>query len=132
MLSSVWIGGEGEDDAIAIVFDEDGNPFVAGRTLNGDFPATFTIGPPLTETRQEHSFVARLAKDGTSTAWVTLLGASGNVRLNAIATTPDGDVVLAGGYASADLPLVDPIRAATASGPRRGPGRGSSRSGGDG
>ncbi len=86
-----WIPGTG---AFRLIFDRVGNPFVAGKVVDGT--------PGLSV------FVTRLLPDGSGVAWTKVIGKG---EFGGFALTPDGNPVVCGMTSSAAFPLKDPIRA---------------------
>ena len=103
VLSTIWLGGTGSDDATALAFDASGNAYIAGSRGAADFPVT-------RGTAGAGPFVARVLPNGSGFAWVFGLGGSADDRIAALAVTGDGDPVVVGTVQSPEFPLVAPLR----------------------
>jgi Beta-propeller repeat len=102
--SLVWstlLGGSLSEFAKAGVVASDNSVVVVGTTYSHDFPTTtgraFAGG-------DYDGFVARLAADGTSLVFSTLLGGKENDTIDAVAWQSAGHLVCAGGTGSPDFP----------------------------
>lgn len=95
------LGGRGEDQLRDVRVDERGGVVVVGYTHSrvADFPGATRLGP----LGRRDGLVARFAPDG-SLRWVTLVGGSGEDWLFGLDVASDGDLVVAGGTTSRDLP----------------------------
>lgn len=98
------IGGQGSDSNPTIGFDQLGRICLAGTTDSADFPTTkgaqdtsFNGGTDV--------FFAKLSADGTTLAYSTFLGGSGNDALAAMALDSSGNAALAGTTSSANFPV---------------------------
>jgi len=102
LLSSAYIGGTGDDEALALAVPAFGDVYLAGRTSSTDFPthnplqASFGGGA-------EDAFLIHMAADGT-VFHSTYYGGSGAERALGIAVDPDGCPWVVGPTSSADLP----------------------------
>jgi hypothetical protein len=102
---SSYLGGSGEELALGLAVDDQGDMFVTGQTSSPDFPTTDgSTGDGL-----PHAFVAELDPTGTYLVFATYLGGSGLDRGNAIALDASGNIYVAGRTGSRDFPLVHPL-----------------------
>ena len=101
-----YIGGTGEERALAIAVDSAGNAYVAGSTVSTvpSFPGT--IGPDLTHNGGLDAFVAKVKADGTGLVYAGYIGGAGNDVATAIAVNSAGNAYVAGFHA-APLPATD-------------------------
>jgi len=73
-----YIGGDANDEGMAIAVDGGGNAYVAGQTnqpTTVPFPAT--VGPDLTFNGGSDAFVAKVKADGTGLAYAGYIGGTG-------------------------------------------------------
>ncbi len=107
ILFSTYIGGEGDDRATGVAVDDQGMPYVTGKTTSLTFPTQH----PLQETRQGSSdaFVLKLAADGSSLLYSSYLGGSGPDHANAIVVDQEGQASLTGATTSPNFPTINAI-----------------------
>jgi hypothetical protein len=106
---STFLGGSGEDYALAVATDPEGRTYLAGRTTSLDF-ATFNARQPGFGGGFTDAFIARLSPDGRTLQALTYFGGLGDESINDVAIDDAGDVYVAGDTNSADLPLRNPIQ----------------------
>lgn len=103
LVYSSYLGGSQDDTAVGLVADA-GDVYVAGRTSSADFPVT--AGSVDTTMTGGDAFVTRISPDGAGASdlvYSTFFGGGGADYAAGIALR-DGDIYLAGGTQSADLP----------------------------
>ncbi len=105
ILQSTYLGGEDEDEALAIaIHPTTGEIYVAGRTASTNFPGT-TGGAQAGNNGGFDAFVARLNPSLTQILQSTYLGGGDDDEALAIAIHPTtGDVYVAGKTLSPDFP----------------------------
>lgn len=111
---AAYLGGGDQDTPYAITVGADGSAYVTGMTKSLDFPMTpdafDTIhaggwcGSQPNQFKCRDAFAVRVAPDGTSLAYGTLLGGAKDDYAYAIAIDPDGIAWVTGGTGSADFP----------------------------
>jgi hypothetical protein len=103
LVYSTYLGGEGNDNGIAIAVDGAGDAFVAGGTGSDGFPTTqsaYQYAPYGTD-----AFMTEFDPSGSHLLYSTRLGGSfSNERANAIALDANGNVYIAGQTTSPDFP----------------------------
>ncbi|HYL78821.1 MAG TPA: SBBP repeat-containing protein [Bryobacteraceae bacterium] len=99
------LGGSLTDSAAAIAVDNDGNAYVTGSALSPDFPVTAgrRLATP-SSTGQTRTFLAKLDPQGSVLFSELLGGASTSSIGQAVALTPQGEIVVSG-TASPDFPV---------------------------
>ncbi|MHB8080118.1 MAG: FlgD immunoglobulin-like domain containing protein [Candidatus Krumholzibacteriia bacterium] len=98
-----FLGGAGEDFAYAVALDTQGRPVIAGHTESADFPTT--VGAfDRTRAGAGDAFVAKLAADGRTLVWSTLLGGAGDDVAADLALDGTDRVALTGHTDAADFP----------------------------
>jgi Beta-propeller repeat len=107
-IFSTILTGSGQDIALTVTSDAQGNVYVAGLTYSPDFPVTAgafqaTFGGTC------DAFVAKLGPNG-QVIWSTLLGGILDDWATGVAVDGAGNVWVTGYTRSANFPLVDPIQ----------------------
>ncbi len=113
--SNDGMGGVGDDIALAIAIDANGNAYVAGSSGNLDFPVTpgayETENLALLNSGEGTAFLSKISHDASTLLYSTFLGGTGDQTgeggegVSGIALGPAGNVYLAGVSASVDFPL---------------------------
>jgi hypothetical protein len=98
VVYATYLGGMGDDRALAIAVDSSGSAYVAGVTASYDFPAVPWSGG------SSDGFLVRLNSSG-ALLFGRMLGGGGADSANAVALTADGSAWVAGETTSADLTL---------------------------
>jgi hypothetical protein len=107
---STYLGGTGDDEALAIVLDGAGDAFVGGRTT-GDFPITTGAFQTTFGGGNDDGWITELDPGATKKFFSTYVGGSGDEFVRAIALDSVGDVYVTGQTDSADLPILNPAQA---------------------
>ncbi len=122
LVWSTYLGGSGSDIVYAIAIDASGAAHVTGNTLSTDFPTQSplqgTYGGGGTYVGGGDAFVTKLAPSGSSLAWSTYLGGSGDDNGQAIAVDGSGAAYVAGYTTSSNFPTQSPLQAAHSGGGR--------------
>jgi len=108
-LASTFLGGSGRDGhfEVPILLDDEGNVYVAGRTLSTDFPVTLGAYEEENVTDDQDVFIAKLTGDLSTLLAATYLGGSsleGEWPGVAMSLDADGNVYVTGKTRSADFP----------------------------
>jgi uncharacterized protein (TIGR03437 family) len=110
---ATYLGGLQDDTPMAIALDKSGNVIVAGNTLSTDYPTT----PGALQRQHRGSdpenmffhlgdgFITKLTPDGSALVWSTLLGASGDDSITAMALDATGAVYVTGTTSSTNFPV---------------------------
>ena len=104
LIYSTLLGGAGKDRAHDVQVDALANAYVAGETKSADFPCTAGAFSGELAGRED-AFVARIAPDGQSLGYSTLIGGSSTDVGNGIAIDERGVAYVAGNTLSNDLPV---------------------------
>ncbi len=107
LVYSTYLGGQAEDQGLAVVVDTAGNAYVAGRTDSRNFPIRTVVQPRFGG--YIDGFVTKLAADG-ALQWSTFLGGSKADRSRSVAVDAAGGVYLTGRTLSADFPTKQPVQ----------------------
>jgi hypothetical protein len=115
---STYLGGSGDDHALAVTVDSLGNTFVAGATASMDFPTTASAPNPHFAGGNTDGFVTVYLLAKASKFFIsTYLGGSGDDEVDAIAVVHSPpEVYLAGTTTSTDLVTVGAIQPNNAGG----------------
>jgi hypothetical protein len=107
-IFSTYLGGSGGDEANAVAMDAAGNVYVAGYTNSYDFP----LANPLQDTLQGtyDAFVGKLSATGSTLAYATYLGGTGDEQANGILVDDVGNVAVTGNTNSDDFPLLGALQ----------------------
>lgn len=97
-----FIGGDGEDQGIAIAVDNVGNAYVTGNTITGNATFPVLVGPDLTFNGGGNgdAFVAKVNATGTALVYSGYIGGSAFDQGNAIAVDSAGNAYVAGSTGS--------------------------------
>jgi hypothetical protein len=108
LLYSTYIGGAGIDEAYALALDPVGDVYFAGSTTSSAFPTT--AGAVQTTLAGGYDgFLVKLAANGQSYRYATLLGGAGDDVVTALAVDPAGRMAVAGFTTSSNLPVLESI-----------------------
>lgn len=109
LSSSTYLGGAGDDAALAVAVAPDGGARVVGSTTSASFPTLAALQPARGGGRD--AFVAAFAPDG-SLLYSTFLGGAADDVAEDVALDADGTLLLAGSTTSSDFPTASPFQAA--------------------
>lgn len=112
LVYSTFLGGTGDDEAQGIDVDAAGEAYVIGWSYSSDFPMVNAIQATYGGGRD--AIVAKLDAAGTTFAYSTYLGGSGDDQGAAIALAQAGGAWLAGTTKSTNFPTVTPEQAQNA------------------
>lgn len=102
IVYSTYLGGTGDDAALAIATDADRNVIVVGHTDSADFPTTAALQPALRGPRD--GFVLKLDPTGSHLVYSTYLGGSDADWAFALAVDAAGRAYVGGATLSSDFP----------------------------
>lgn len=106
VVAATFIGGTGNDSAMAVSTSPTGCIWVSGYTDADDFPST--AGAPFpSRLGMDDGFVAVLTSDLSELVAASYWGGTQVEELNALALHPAGHIVLAGSTSSSDCPIPD-------------------------
>ena len=115
LLYSTYLGGNRDDSITSIFVDSTGSVYVGGATESTNFPVTTGAiqttyrGPQALIGERSAStgdgFIARFNSTGSSLVFSTLLGGSDDDAVSGITVDSAGNIIVAGGTASADFPV---------------------------
>jgi hypothetical protein len=107
LLSTMFLGGSGDDFGHAVAIAADGSILVAGRTNSNDFPTRPSAAAGGRALGQD-SFVARLSPSGNSVVFSAIVGGNGTDGAHGVAPAGDGGAIVCGDTDSDDFPVVGP------------------------
>ena len=109
---ATYLGGSGNDAALGLAVDADGDAFVTGFTDSANFPTTKGLFRKIKGTLDSHTktypvdaFVAELNPDGTGLVYSTYLGGSSMDAAYGIALDDAGNAFVAGYTYSTNFPV---------------------------
>lgn len=110
LLASTFVGGEGQDEALALALDTQARISITGQTSSNDFPTTLNAWDrgPIYEGPQPHTdaFVLRVSSNLGQLIWSTFLGGDiHDEHGQGIAVDDNDEVVVAGFTGSSDFPI---------------------------
>jgi hypothetical protein len=108
LLYSTYLGGSTSSSGNAIAIDGSGNAYIAGGTLDSDFPITsgsFQTVNLAYANSLVTGFVAKLGATGTSLGYATYLGGSNLNLPSGIAVDGTGNAYITGNTISTDFPI---------------------------
>ncbi len=97
LVYSTYLGGTGQDEALAIAIDSAGSAYVAGRSC---FPGFTSIGPG----GAVDAFVVKLSPTGREFDYEIALGGTGNDEADGVAVDSAGNVYVTGQTSSSEFP----------------------------
>jgi len=103
LQQSSYLGGSGGDHITALTLASNGDVLVAGGTDSSDLPGT-AGGAQAANAGNGDGFVARLSGNLQTLVQGSYLGGSNGDYINALALASNGDVLVAGGTGSSNLP----------------------------
>jgi hypothetical protein len=109
LVYSTYLGGSDSELAGGIAVDADGNAYVTGETYSHDFPTSNALQPTFGGGFVD-TYVTKFTPDGSSLAYSTFLGGSGDDRGYGIAVDPAGNAYVTGFTRSPNFPTVNPIQ----------------------
>ena len=103
LVQSSYLGGSNYDDISALALASNGDVLVAGSTYSSDLPGT-AGGAQAAYAGSADGFVARLSGNLQTLQQSSYLSGSGGDHITALTLASNGDVLVAGGTDSSDLP----------------------------
>jgi hypothetical protein len=110
---SSLVGGSGEEVGASMAIDATGSAYITGGTSSQDFPIAGAI-QPVYGGGDSDAFVAKLAPDGKTLTYSSLLGGSGTENLigrTGISVDASGNAYVTGDTQSTDFPTRNALRA---------------------
>jgi hypothetical protein len=102
---STYLGGSGDDSAMAVAVDALDRVHVTGQTASIDFPFVGGFDAILSGTSPFDAFLASLDITGSHVTYATFMGGFGEESGFAVAASPDARVVVAGSTSSTNFPV---------------------------
>jgi hypothetical protein len=101
---ATYLGGEDQDQGLAIVTDDTGAIYVTGEAQSVDFPTTAGAFQPLFSDGLSDAFVTKFAPDGATLLYSTYLGGNLTDISRDIYVDGEGNTYLTGSTTSNDFP----------------------------
>jgi photosystem II stability/assembly factor-like uncharacterized protein len=112
-LYSTYLGGDEDDGGAGIALDRSGQAYLAGRTISTNFPTMNPLQASFASLNNAtyDAFVTKLDATGSSLAYSTYLGGTGDEQATGIAVDRSGNAYVTGVAALLDpsLPMTFPI-----------------------
>jgi hypothetical protein len=106
LLFSTYLGGEGNDQAVAMALDSHGNLWITGWTTSTNFPRVAPLQAQLKG--ESDAFVVCLSGNG-ALLFSTYLGGSGSDRANRLVIDHNDNVHVVGSTNSVNFPVVNAL-----------------------
>ncbi len=116
LVYSTYLGGSYQDVGNGIAVNSSGDAYVTGTTSSYNFPIT-TGAFQTTSSGVSDAFVTELNPAGSALVYSTYLGGSNSNQGQGIAVDSSGYAHVAGGTASIDFPLQNPLQPLYGGGP---------------
>jgi hypothetical protein len=111
LIYATYLGGNGDDPAIALAVGTDGSAYVTGHTTSTDFPIKSALrSTHAADAGLQDGFVTKLNASGGSIVYSTYLGGSGSDYAMAIALGADGSTYVAGSTDSSNFPIASALQ----------------------
>ncbi|MDQ6701513.1 MAG: SBBP repeat-containing protein [Acidobacteriota bacterium] len=104
---STFVGGSGQDSAMAVASDPSGNPVIVGWTSSTDLPAN---GVKPRNAGGVDAFVAKMTAYGNDVVYCTYLGGTGDDRAFGVAVDRSGNAYVTGWTGSTNFPVVGALQ----------------------
>ncbi len=107
VVYSTYLGGTGNDVGFGIAVDASGSAYITGRSHSVNFPVTpgaFQAGWDYSYYNRYEAFVCKLAPDGASLVYSTLISGGSYVEGHGIAVDGSGNAFVTGGAWSGFFP----------------------------
>jgi len=111
---ATYLGGSGDDRALAVAVDGLGQPVLAGSTASTNFPLQNAVQTMSAGGRD--AFVAKLNASGTGFIFSTYLGGAGQDEGRAVAVDAAGNVYVGGATYSSNFPTLHAFQTTSAGG----------------
>ena len=106
-LYLTYLDSTASDNVRAISVDTSGNAYITGSTVNPNFPATGgQLATPPTGPQDSRPFVTKLSPAGT-VLFTVLVGGSASSTAEAIALTPQGQILVSGMSTTSGFPVTE-------------------------
>ena len=109
-----YLGGRGDDRALAVAVDSTGSATIAGSTYSTDLPLMSASQLAFGGVRD--CFIAKLNPAGTGLVFSTYLGGSNSDACNGVAVDSGGNIYVAGETTSTQFPLKAPVQSSKGGG----------------
>jgi hypothetical protein len=108
LVYSTYLGGSGDDEALGITVDKEGNAYVTGFTSSTNFPTARPL--QVSNGGGLDAFVSKLNEDGAALVYSTYLGGSGDDLGNGITVDREGNAYVVGSTSSTNFPTAVPFQ----------------------
>jgi hypothetical protein len=106
MVYSTYLGGNGDDVALGLGVDGNGNAYVTGHTNSSTFPIQGGFQSSLGMGASQNAFVVKLSPNGQALVYSSYLGGGGSDTANGIAVDSSGNAFITGQTTSTNFPTI--------------------------
>ena len=104
LVYCTYLGGSGDDRALALAVDSSGNAYLTGYTTSTNFPVSSIAPIQGRLAGKRNAFVTRLNSAGNGLVYSTYVGGEGTDTANGIAIDPSGHAFITGDTTSVGFP----------------------------
>jgi len=109
IVYSTYLGGNADEEGLAIAVDASGNAYVTGYTQSFNFPV-FKAFQAVFGGGVKDAFVAKIAPAGNALVFSTYIGGLGSEKSKGIAVDAVGNVFLTGWTSSFNFPVLNAVQ----------------------
>lgn len=108
VVYSSYLGGTGNDSAIDIAVDLEGNAYITGSTASSNFPIKDAL--QMTNAGGGDAFITKITATGNELIFSTYLGGTLTDNASSIALDPSGNIYVSGTTFSTNFPMLRPVQ----------------------
>ncbi|MBL8194015.1 MAG: SBBP repeat-containing protein [Blastocatellia bacterium] len=108
VIYSSYLGGTGNDSAIDIAVDLDGNAYITGSTASSNFPIKDAL--QIANAGGGDAFITKITANGKELIFSTYLGGTLTDNASSIALDPSGNIYVSGTTFSTNFPMLRPVQ----------------------
>ncbi|MBN8723190.1 MAG: SBBP repeat-containing protein [Acidobacteria bacterium] len=108
VIYSSYLGGTGNDSAIDIAVDLDGNAYITGSTASSNFPIKDAL--QIANAGGGDAFITKITANGKELIFSTYLGGTLTDNASSIALDPSENIYVSGTTFSTNFPMLRPVQ----------------------
>ncbi|HSW49438.1 MAG TPA: SBBP repeat-containing protein, partial [Bryobacteraceae bacterium] len=105
LVFSTYLGGNCEEETLALALDKDGNAYLTGYVQTKNFPVTAGAFQPMHGGGDDDAFIAKINPTGSQLLYATYLGGAGDDCGYDISLDDVGNIYVLGSTTSTNFPL---------------------------